>query len=88
MDEMCLSTLQCIDIVQQQRAKWHDHFIKKKTFQKGDWVLLYTSRFQEFPGKLQTTWLGTYEMSEVYYNRTVCLTAIDDACIYLLFNGH
>jgi hypothetical protein len=44
--------LQSTVVIQQQRANWHDKHIKKKSFQKGDWALLYDSRFQDFPGKL------------------------------------
>lgn len=27
--------------IQQKRAKWHENFIKKNVFQKGNWALLY-----------------------------------------------
>ena len=56
LDEIRLSALQHIALIQQQRAKWHDSMIKKKTFHEGDWALLYDSRFQDCPGKLQTRW--------------------------------
>eukprot|EP00253_Pinus_taeda_P026402 PITA_26402 len=62
LDEAQLLSLQRTAIIQQQREKWHDNLIKKKTFQKGDWALLYDSRFQVSPGKLQTRWLNPYEI--------------------------
>jgi hypothetical protein len=35
LDEFCQSSIQQTDIIQCQRAKWHDQFIKKKKFVKG-----------------------------------------------------
>ena len=52
LDEIWLSAIQHIALIQQQREKWHDALIKKKKFHEGDWALLYNSRFQDFPGKL------------------------------------
>jgi hypothetical protein len=69
-------------------TKWHDKFIKKKVFQKGDWALLYDSRFKYFKGKLCTRWLGPYEVEIIFDNGTVKLTTIDDSQISLLVNGH
>lgn len=80
--------LQHTMVIQQQRAKWHGHVIKKEMFQKGDWALLYDSRFQYFLGKLQTQWLGPYEISEVYDNSIVNLTTIDGSSVSFLTNGH
>eukprot|EP00253_Pinus_taeda_P010249 PITA_10249 len=54
LDEIKLSALQHTALIQQQRAKWHDALIKNRVFHEGDWALLYDSRFQDFPGKLQT----------------------------------
>lgn len=53
LDEIRLSALQHTALIQQQREKWHNALIKKKIFHEGDWALLYDSRFQDFPGKLQ-----------------------------------
>ena len=58
LDEIFLLALQHTALIQQQRAKWHDSLIKKRTFHEGDWALLYDSRFQDFPRKLQTRWLS------------------------------
>ena len=62
LDEIRLSSLQKATLIQQQREKWHNALIKNKIFHEGDWALLYNSRFQDFPGKLQTLWLGPYEI--------------------------
>ena len=71
LEEKWLATIQQTEIIQQQRARWHDGFIKKKNFQKGDWALLYDSRFKDFKGKLCTRWLGPYEVDTVFDNGPV-----------------
>jgi hypothetical protein len=58
LDEEPLFVVEHIVVIQRQRKTWHDKHVKKKSLQKGDWALLYDSRFQDFPGKLQTRWLG------------------------------
>lgn len=71
LDEFLLATLHHTSIIQQKRKKWYDHFIKKKEFQKGDWALLYDSRFKYFKGKLCTRWLGPYQVDTIFDNGTV-----------------
>ena len=88
LDEIRLSTFQHTALIQQQRARWHDDLIKKKIFPEGDWALLYDSRFQDFPGKLQTRCLGPYEIKEVHDNDTLTLTTIDGSSYSFKANGH
>jgi hypothetical protein len=83
-----MSALERTTIIQQQRMNWHDKHIKKKYFHKGDWVLLYDSIFRDFPGKLQTKWLGPYEINEVHDNGTVTLITINGSGSPFLVNGH
>ena len=65
-------------VIEQQRVKWHDQFIKKKEFQAGDQALLYGSRYKDFQGKFRTRWLGRYELDTVFPNGTVQLHTIDE----------
>jgi hypothetical protein len=88
LDEACLSVVEHTTVIQQQRVTWHDKHIKKKSFKKGDWALLYDSRFQDFLGKLQTRWLGPYEIDEVHDNGMVTLSTIDGSGSPFLVNGH
>jgi hypothetical protein len=88
LEEKRLDAIQQTTIIQQQRSKWHDENIKNKQFQKGNWALLYDSRFKEFQGKLRTRWLGPYEVDTVFPNGTVRLLTIDDSRTLLLVNGH
>jgi hypothetical protein len=54
LDEIRQHAIQRRILVQNQRRKWHDKFIKKKHFQPGDWALLFDSQFKTFKGKLTT----------------------------------
>jgi hypothetical protein len=88
LDEKRLDAIHQTTMIQQQRSKWHDKTIKHKQFQKGNWALLYDSRFKEFQGKLRTRWLGPYEVDTVFPNGTVRLLTINDSKTPLLVNGH
>ena len=88
LDEKCLDAIHQTSVIQQQRKKWHDQVIKKKLFQKGDWALLYDSRFNEFQGRLRTRWLGPYEVDTIFPNGTVRLITIDGSNTQLHANGH
>eukprot|EP00253_Pinus_taeda_P028752 PITA_28752 len=88
LDETRLFALQNTSLIQHQRAKWHDALIKDKIFHEGDWALLYDSRFQDFPGKLQTHWLGPYEIQEFHDNGTLTLITIDGSGYTFKVNSH
>ena len=51
-------------------------------------MLLYDSRFQDFPEKLQTHWLGPYEIQKVHDNGTLTLVTIDGSGHTFKVNGH
>jgi len=78
LDEIRQDAFQITILVQDQRAQWHDKYIKKKVFQPGDWVLLYDSKFKHFKGKFSTKWLGPYEVEEFFDNDLVRIKTIDD----------
>ena len=75
-------------MVQQQRIKWNEKFIKKKEFQVGDWALLFDSKFKDFKGKFSTHWLGPYEIQEDFDNGFVRIKTIDEEEASFLVNGH
>lgn len=88
LDEMRKETLHHIEVVQAQHIKWHDKYIKAKQFQPGDWALLYDSWYQEGASKLQTRWLGPYEVAQVFSNGVVELTTINPIRFKLLVKSH
>ena len=62
IDEIRQDAIQRTVLIQNQRTKWHDKFLKKKTFEEGDLALLFDSRFKHFKGKLTTRWMRPYEI--------------------------
>lgn len=54
LDEHHQQAIEHTTLVQQQRMKWHDRYIKTKTFHKGDWALLFDSKFKDFKAKFTT----------------------------------
>lgn len=88
LDEIRLLALQHMALIHQQKTKWHDALIKRKIFHEGDWALLYDSRFQDFPGKLQTRWLGPYKIQKLHDNGTITLATIDGYSYSFKANGH
>src|SRR5271156_474189 len=88
LDEIRQDALQRTMLVQSQRKKWHDKFIKQKKFQTGDWALLFDSRYKTFRGKLTTRWLGPYEIVTAFDNGSVRIKTIDDSHISFVVNGH
>ena len=56
---------------------WHDRHIKVCTFKENDLVLLYDSKFEKFPSKLQMHWLGPYFIQEVTNGGTVQLAKLN-----------
>jgi hypothetical protein len=88
LDEIRQDAIQRTMLVQNQRRKWQDKFIKKKHFQPGDWALLFNSRFKNFKDKLTTRWLGPYEVVIVYDNGAVKIKTIDDGQVSFIVNGH
>jgi hypothetical protein len=88
LDEIREDALQRTTLIQEQRTKWHNKYIKQKSFQPSDWALLYDSRFKIFKGKLSTRWMGPYEVDIVYDNGAVRIKTIDEKQTSLVVNGH
>lgn len=97
--EQCLMQLNELDeirqdafhrtmLVQDQRAFWHDKFIKNKVFRSRDWALLYDSKFKHFKCKFSTRCLGPYEVDEVFDNGSIHIKAIDGSETSFVVNGH
>ncbi|XP_057843684.2 uncharacterized protein LOC131053093 [Cryptomeria japonica] len=88
LDKIRKFALQHTKSVQNQRTKWHDLYIRDKSFKSGDWALLYDSRYKDNLGKLQTKWLGPYDIVDTFSNGVVKLSTIDLVKFKLLVNGH
>ena len=46
--------------------RWHDKFISRREFRKGDLALLFNFRLKLFPGKLRSRWSGLFKLLKVY----------------------
>ena len=88
LDEIRQQAVEHTSLVQEQRIKWHDQFIKNKVFQKGYWALLFDSKFKHFKTKFTTHWLGPYEIEEIFDNGAIKIKTIDKTSISFLVNGH
>eukprot|EP00253_Pinus_taeda_P025481 PITA_25481 len=88
LDDIRQEAFQRTSLVQQQRLRWHDKYIKERKFHLGDWALLFDSKFKNFQGKFQTHWLGPYEVENVFDNGAVRISTIDEEKNPLLVNGH
>lgn len=77
LDKIIKYVLHNTEIIQQQRKKWHEKYIKDKKLFVGDWALLYDSLYQHTPGKFQTRWLGPSEIVYVFTNEVMQLSIID-----------
>lgn len=60
-----------------QQKAWHDLHVKRKEFDKGDLVLLYDSKYQKHPGKLQMHWLGPFTVADIRKTGAVQLAQLD-----------
>ena len=88
LDEIRQDVIQKASIVQQQRTRWHDKYIKEKKFKEGDWALLFDSKFKYFQGKFQTHWLGPYEIIRIFDNGAIKIRTIDEEKVTFLENVH
>ena len=88
LDEIRKDAIQRTNLVQQQRSRWHDKYIKEIKFQPGDQALLFDSKFKNFQGKFKTHWFGPYEIENVFDNGAVIIRTIYEEKFHLLVNGH
>ena len=82
LDEIRQDAFQHTDLVQHQRVKSHDRYIKKKQFKIGDSALLFDSKFKNFKGKFNTHWLDRYEVETIFDNGSVKIKTIDDGKVF------
>ena len=79
--------LQHTYLQQAQRKKAYDKKLKRADIQAEDWVLLYDNRFNKFPGKLHTRWLGPYKVVNVWDNGSLQLQDMEGEDLPTRTNG-
>ncbi|XP_015971348.1 uncharacterized protein LOC107494826 [Arachis duranensis] len=65
LEEFRLEAYENARIYKEIAKKWHDKRIAPRTFEPGQRVLLFNSRFKIFPGKLRSKWTGPYTITRV-----------------------
>lgn len=53
-------------LYKEQTKRWHDKHIVQRSFEVGQSVLLFNSRFKLFPGKLKSRWSGPFTITKVF----------------------
>jgi hypothetical protein len=87
LDEMRQAAVEHNTLIQQQRAHWHDKFIKKKQFKEGDWALLFDSKFKDFQAKFTTIGLALMRLHK-YMTMAQSNCKLDDEASSFILNGH
>jgi hypothetical protein len=59
------------------KKDWHDRHINNKSFMQGDFILLYDSKYQKHPGKLQMHWLGPFIVVGIRETGAIKLTQLN-----------
>ena len=66
LDELRIAAYENARIYKERTKRWHDKHILNREFQVDDWVLLFTSHFKLFAGKLKSKWSGPYKVKQVF----------------------
>ena len=53
-------------IYKEKTKSWHNKHIARKEFDPGQRVLLFNSWLKLFPGKLKSSWLGPFTVTQVF----------------------
>ena len=88
LDETWAQALLTLEAIQKRRKSYYDSKLKLKIFKPNDLVLLYDSRFQYFPSKLQVRWHGPYRVLECYPNGSVQLEDFSGIQFLTHINGN
>jgi hypothetical protein len=74
LEEFRMEALEQTKAIQQRRKELFDRKLPKDNLiRDGSLVLLFDSRYQDFPGKLHNRWTGPYRVSQVYSNGSLQL---------------
>lgn len=88
LDENRAHALMVMEAIQKRRKSYYDSKLQLKTIKPNDLVLLYDSRFQNFPGKFQVRWHGPYKVIDCYPNGSVQLEDFSGIKLPTRINGY
>ncbi|CAL9021100.1 unnamed protein product, partial [Prunus brigantina] len=69
-------------LYKEKTKQYHDKKILRKTFEKGQKVLLFNSRLKLFPGKLRSRWIGPFVITNVFDHGAVEIQNIKDGSTF------
>ena len=88
LDEVRANAFLVMEAIQKRRKSYYDSKLKKKSFRVNDHVLLYDSRYLDFPGKFQLRWQGPYKVMEVFPNGSIQLQDFEGKQLATRINGN
>ena len=68
LDEIRRASYESAQLYKERTKAWHDKNVIRKDFHVGQQVLLFSSRFKLFPGKLKSCWSGPFTVTKVFSN--------------------
>jgi len=74
-------------VQKQHENSWHDQHIMLRTLKVNDLVLLYDSKFDKFPKKLQMHWMGSYVINNITDDGMVQLVKLNGKFFLGKVNG-
>ena len=78
LEEHRRDSLERTEAVQENRKLIYDRKLPVDTnVANGDLVLIFDSRYKDFPGKLHTRWIGPFQVCEIYPNGSLQLTDLE-----------
>ncbi|KAL0289867.1 UNVERIFIED_CONTAM: hypothetical protein Sangu_2598900 [Sesamum angustifolium] len=87
LEELRLDAYENSRIYKEKTKAFHDIFILRKQFDIGQKVLLYNSRLKLNPSKLRSSWIGPFEVSNVFPYGAVEIKSFDTGKTFKV-NGH
>ena len=87
MDELRNDAYESSRIYKEKTKAAYDKLIARKTFEVGQKVLLFNTRFKLFPSKLKSRWFGPFVVTIVYSHGAVSIHSITSDREFQV-NGH
>ena len=88
MEEDRMEALERTKEVQAKRKEVYDKRITTdKGIEEGGLVLVYDSRYKNFPGKLHTRWMGPFRVDKIYSNGSLQLSDLEGYPMDTRVNG-
>lgn len=78
---------QTMEVQAKRKGEFDAKLPKDHGIHTGGMVLLYDNRYEDFPGKLHTRWMGPYRVTEVFQNGSLQLEDLQGNWLDTRVNG-